>query len=384
MICSPKKCTGCTACKTVCPTNAISFKEDDWGFLHPSIDITKCVKCSKCKKICPANVHPTLLRVRNTYVSVAKDISIQKESTSGGIASILAFQAIKKGWVVYGHGFDNDLTLRCRKITALNEIKALQGTKYVQSDMGDSLMQIIDDLKAGNKVLFIGTPCQVGGAINVCKNYSQNLLTVSFVCGGVPSGRLLKEYIEKYSYLKPDDIRFRSGKEYGIWLYKDSRNIKYQERWHSEYLIGFDEHIIQRESCYDCHYAKNERIGDITIGDFWGLTNSSIDKRRLKDGVSLCLITTNAGEKFFNELKKCNLIVTEKRTFVEALPENPRLSSPVIRKKEVDIFRKRYTYMGFDRAINSIYGNKYRIYRLKRRIKKWHVLDVIYHGIKRG
>ncbi len=46
-------CTGCSACYTICPVNAISMVEDKEGFCYPQIDINKCICCNSCIKICP-------------------------------------------------------------------------------------------------------------------------------------------------------------------------------------------------------------------------------------------------------------------------------------------------------------------------------------------
>ena len=48
-----KNCTGCTACKSICPVNAISMLEDEEGFLQPIIDKSLCTNCGLCAKICP-------------------------------------------------------------------------------------------------------------------------------------------------------------------------------------------------------------------------------------------------------------------------------------------------------------------------------------------
>ena len=53
MICEKSKCTGCSACLNICPKNAISMIEDDYGNIYPNIDSIKCINCGLCKKVCP-------------------------------------------------------------------------------------------------------------------------------------------------------------------------------------------------------------------------------------------------------------------------------------------------------------------------------------------
>ena len=44
----------------------------------------------------------------------------------------------------------------------------------------------------------------------------------------------------------------------------------------SLYYNAFMNGLIYRENCYSCIYAGPNRCSDITIGDFWGLHESSI------------------------------------------------------------------------------------------------------------
>lgn len=48
-----EECSGCTACFSVCPKNAISMVEDGEGFAYPAIDDSKCIQCYQCIKVCP-------------------------------------------------------------------------------------------------------------------------------------------------------------------------------------------------------------------------------------------------------------------------------------------------------------------------------------------
>lgn len=45
-------CCGCSACFSICPVNAITMKQDEEGFLYPSVDKKKCIKCYQCMKVC--------------------------------------------------------------------------------------------------------------------------------------------------------------------------------------------------------------------------------------------------------------------------------------------------------------------------------------------
>ena len=46
-------CCGCTACAAICPKDAIAMKEDNEGFLYPTIDKEICIDCGACERVCP-------------------------------------------------------------------------------------------------------------------------------------------------------------------------------------------------------------------------------------------------------------------------------------------------------------------------------------------
>ena len=48
-----KDCCGCTACKNICPKDAIDMIEDEEGFLYPVVNKDQCINCGLCEKICP-------------------------------------------------------------------------------------------------------------------------------------------------------------------------------------------------------------------------------------------------------------------------------------------------------------------------------------------
>ena len=53
VLASHSVCTGCTACASGCPKDAIHMERDREGFSYPVIDPEKCVRCGHCTAICP-------------------------------------------------------------------------------------------------------------------------------------------------------------------------------------------------------------------------------------------------------------------------------------------------------------------------------------------
>ena len=72
-----------------------------------------------------------------------------------------------------------------------------------------------------------------------------------------------------------------------------------------------------RENCYNCNYAGANRVSDITIGDFWGLSNQSKFYDEREKGVSTVIVSTEKGQTF---LEKCkNKFFIEEREYKEAV-----------------------------------------------------------------
>ena len=87
-ITSGSQCTGCSACKAVCPMDAIVFKEDPLGFNVPVVDKSKCIDCEACLR-----VHEEVFEIpKSIPVSAyaARVDSKAKDSSSGGVSAALA------------------------------------------------------------------------------------------------------------------------------------------------------------------------------------------------------------------------------------------------------------------------------------------------------
>lgn len=88
----------------------------------------------------------------------------------------------------------------------------LRGSKYVQSDLGDTFREIREALKI-RPVLFTGTPCQVDGLYRFLGQRPENLLTCDLVCHGVPSPGVWEDMIHSIESRKGKGVqavRFRN------------------------------------------------------------------------------------------------------------------------------------------------------------------------------
>ena len=188
-------CTGCAACYSVCPVQCISMKEDAEGFLFPIIDEEKCTKCSLCEKTCLSIMQGKERKPLNVYAAKNPNEEIRKESSSGGIFTLLAEHVINKGGVVFGARFNEDWEVIHDYTETVKGLAAFRGSKYVQSRIGDMYKTAKDFLEKDRNVLFSGTPCQIAGLKAFLRKDYDNLLTVDLVCHGVPSPLVWKRYL---------------------------------------------------------------------------------------------------------------------------------------------------------------------------------------------
>ena len=279
-------CTGCTACSVICPQKCISMKTDGEGFIKPVIDYSKCINCGLCFKNCPQECSYILNEKRDeAYAFVNLNKSELEKSSSGGAFISLAKYILSKGGVVFGAAYDSNFFVRTVAIERVEDLYRLQGSKYVQSDIGDGYIEVKQYLKRNRLVLFSGTPCQIAGLYAALKEERENinLITVELLCHGVPSNKLFQTYL-KYAerkYGKICEYTFRDKEKWGwgnwgsiSYLRKDKIKKRYFPVASDYfYSLCFKENIFM-ESCYNCKYAVLPRLADITLGDFWGGQNN--------------------------------------------------------------------------------------------------------------
>lgn len=303
-ICKNNLCTGCSACYAKCPKGAIKMQKDKEGFLQPVIDHDLCINCELCKKVCPIN-NPYFNNYKKpqTYAVMAND-EIRKVSSSGGAFTVLAQHILNQNGLVCAAGYDENMKVCHQIIEKEDDLTKLRGSKYVQSEIGESYKNIKLYLSQGNKVLFIGTPCQVAGLKNFLDKKYENLLTADLICHGVPSPSLFEKYLkEEFNGEKVLNVNFRDKKE--GWggeyiLTTTTINGKYSKKDSQDsYLSAFFANISLRKSCYKCKYTRFPRMGDFTIADCWGAKSDINDKK----GTSALFINNPKAEEIFNILR---------------------------------------------------------------------------------
>lgn len=341
-----EKCCGCTACHSVCPKKCITMKEDNEGFLYPIVDNALCIDCQQCVKVCPFYNPYNEEKPIKVYAAYNNSESIRLQSSSGGIFTMMAEKAIKEGGVVFGARFTKDWQVEIVPTENIEELAAFRGSKYLQAQVGESFKQAKDYLRQGRKVLFSGTPCQIAGLRHYLRKDYDNLLTVDFVCHGVPSPKVWSIYLSQITDAGKraiKDIKFRDKpnglKRFNFTLsYDESDKLYTMSSYTSEnhYMKAFLSNMILRPSCYNCQAKCGRSQSDITIADFWGI-EQVLPQMDDDKGTSLLLVHTSNGSSVltFNQIKY------EAVTYDVALKYNPAIEKSAIpHKKRKDFFDK--------------------------------------------
>jgi coenzyme F420-reducing hydrogenase beta subunit len=232
-------------------------------------------------------------------------------------------------------------------------LENFRGSKYVQSYIGYSYRECLQKLRAGKKLLYFGTPCQIAGLENFLGNTDKsNLVTIDLICLGVPPFSYLKEYADFVTNNSWDNIEFRG--KYG-WNFTalNGGKIEYQRRHNYDlYYRPFSEALIFRDCCYQCEYSCSERCSDITIGDFWGLDKSTLNSSFKGEKISLVLLNTEKGKAFFEKSK--SELTYEYRDLSEAIhPNQLALNHPAQPHNDREIFLENYTKLGYYSAVSK-------------------------------
>lgn len=373
-----KDCCGCQSCAQRCPKQCISMHYDSEGFLYPKVEEDICVNCGLCEKVCP-ELKPNKVR-KPIEVLAAKnaDENVRRQSSSGGVFTVLAELVIQDGGVVFGARVGVDGTVYHDYVDTKENLALLRGSKYVQSDTRKAFKDVEVFLKQGRKVLYSGTPCQIAGLRCFLRKNYENLLTVDFICHGVPSPGVFKTYLRdevaictarqgggKNTVLLPciplvtesdglwensvkiQSVSFRDKrngwKKYGFALSfseasaegENSVLLSYSPLNENPFLLGFLRNLYLRPSCYVCQFKQLKSGSDITLGDFWGICSLMPD---IDDDGGISAVTVNT-EKGYAALHHTDVVLYS-TTYEDLVQRNPALEHSVsVPENRAEFFR---------------------------------------------
>lgn len=343
-----KVCCGCQACQDICPVNAVHMHLDAEGFWYPMKEEERCIHCMACERVCPME-HSDEKKGERIYVGMqAKDDEIRFASSSGGMFSVLAGFVLKREGVVYGAGFNQDMTVVHKAVYDEKGLKHILRAKYVQSDMCGIYREVQGHLKQGKWVLFCGTPCQVRAMKLFLGEDPLKLILVDLICYGVASPGFWKDYagylehgnkgaLESFSFR--DKRNRNSGRSCSYIINGKEKIEALGENFYCRLYFG---DYLLRHSCHSCRFCTVERDSDFTIGDFWG-----IEKRNpsWEDGMgtSLVMIHSKKAEKIWQSVREdVRWFTCDKKEVLQ-----PRLIEPTKPAKHRELFMKAYRSLPF-------------------------------------
>lgn len=346
------KCCGCGVCQAICPKNAIySHGGVRDQLLYMANDT--CIECGKCLKICPAHNAEFYGEVSTFYKAYSKNKEVLKKASSGGIAYEMGKWMIENGGMVIAAVWNVEKqAVLHEKIVSMEELRKMQGSKYIHSVIEKYIYRDIANIVKFQKVLFIGTPCQVSAVRNLTGN-SENLICIDLVCHGVPSPELWKKQLKKLKLSAIESVSFRRGTDFILDL-KDSNGKVYSEGgYDNPYYSLFLNFASLRESCYSCAYAQRKRVGDLTIGDY----------EEDGKGFSCVLVNSDIGEFL---IKKTEQNINYENRDTHLLEKNVALNHPTPKTKNVEIFTKLYN----KRGLYFSYYRTFYVLVIKRTLRK--------------
>lgn len=372
-------CTGCGVCMQVCPIDSIVMKSNDEGFLYPSVDENRCVNCGLCNNYCHAQMEAKAEDDFSSQIFVGynKNSAEKLASSSGGIFSLLAKSILSSNGVVYGAAFDNEFNVIHKRCDDENYLYELRGSKYVQSDLKETFSQTKLDLEDDKKVLFTGTPCQIGALKKFLAKEYDNLYTQSFICHGVPSPKVWKNYLEEiekeHGKIKALSFRDKTNgwSNYSLKFVFENADDLIIPHGKDSFINLFLKNACLRLSCHNCNYKSNEAhlLSDITLADWWGMDKNILPSAG-DDGASIIIINSQKGDKLFREIS--HNLVFEKADYSSTICKNPSYFQASVPSGKRDKVFHRLDSMSIDKL-----AKKYASLPLRHRIKRI-VFAVIY------
>ena len=383
-----QECCGCGTCVLVCPQRAITMSCGELGSLYPQINAEQCIACGLCERNC-AYLQKESDRENGpirAFAASMTDKETLRRSASGGVAAALSQTFVEKGGAVVGCALvyvNEELVPKHICVDELSDLWKLQGSKYVQSNLGEIFEQIKSRLGEGHRILFFGTPCQVDALRHYLRHTdTTNLFLVDLVCHGVPSAKLFGDYLKT---LKGQVLSFSfRDKVFGWGLTASYTYLDRNGRIKkcilspnvSSYYTYFLNGEIYRESCYSCKYANISRVGDLTIGDFWGIEQEHPEYLQenggslsAREGISALMVNNSHGAELL-------AVHGGDLETIESAPDrvakwNRQLCSPSKHSAVCEELKRVYSvkgYVGIEKLFRKRLGLRYVVRRFKAKI----------------
>ena len=363
-------CNGCSTCTVSCPVDeCITMNIDSEGFFYPQVNLDVCVDCHKCEKVCPYVPELTMRQEEISryetplvYASYSKNHEVRVDSTSGGIFSELAFKMFDQGGYVGGAVYNDDNSVSHILTNDREKLVDIRSSKYTYSLTDELFPEVKKQLKAGNKVIVCGAPCQIAGLYTFLKKDYENLITCDFICKSVNSTKVFQKYIEWLEKKYQSKAKKIKAKDKTTGWHKFSMRVDFEngksyvaDRYNDPFFRGYlQTELFTMEACFTCKFRGFSRPADITLADFWGIENVDISMDQ-DLGTSLIIINSNKGKEYYESLG--DAIVSKEFTIKDAEPGNPAIYYNT--KKAIDWDERKAFYKDLDKLSFDLVAKKY-------------------------
>lgn len=315
-------------CAAVCPKEAITIRLNKEGFYRPSVEEDSCVDCGLCVKVCYK--FDKAIQVTESaelddmplYAASSREDALLQQTTSGGIADLLAKELVADGYTCIGVGYDDGKAIAYDYCAhTKEETDGFRGSKYIQSYTLPAFKELVNKCRTEKFAVF-GTPCHIY-AVNrflEMRNLRDKCVLVDVFCHGCPSLHAWRKYQDEVKKLigKPrfDRVDFRSKvKGWGnfyVVVVEGIRTFISSPKKDEFYELFFSD-LILNEACADCALRSTMAYTDIRLGDFWG-KHYALNRK----GMSAVVLATKRGRFIFNRIQ--SQISCEECAYSEMLP----------------------------------------------------------------
>ena len=154
-----------------------------------------------------------------------------------------------------------------------------------------------------------------------------------------------------------------SWSEFGVSKEYSDLSQKFLFSFEDPFFQMFNSNLCLRESCYKCEFKGLNTKADISLGDFWHVDeiNSKLDDGK---GISIVLLCTEKGKKFFNKISSVMNICIKDIDYGTACKLNPAIVQSLPESDKRNQFFEDMQVLTFKDL-----SNKYFPLRMKQKIK---------------
>lgn len=309
------KCQQCGVCKSICPKESISLSLLHNGLHEITVDRDKCIRCGKCVSICPANRKGVSedyfdnLYSKKYYFAYNANNEIRMKSSSGGVCKTLIIEGLRNGLV------DGVYSLKKKEIypyaegefyTKYNipDYEDIPNSVYHSVMLGDNIQKIVKC----NRLMIIGTSCQLRALEKVLKNKCNELIKICIFCKQQKSIESTRFLAKIMGTIVPENLIFKAQYRGIGWPGLVQINNKVLS-WHRAAQVPFGRRLWTVPGCNVCGDPFGIEVNsDLSLMDPWKIRQENAL------GETLVVVNTLAG---LNLLEHTPHLVLEEKSYKE-------------------------------------------------------------------